>query len=114
MGSVWAVRNELTNHDFALKILLPKLSRNPDAVQRFFHEARACGQIRHAAIVDVFDMGQAEDGSPYLIMELLEGEGFDQRLNRQGRLRPVDVCRWIAFVARGLFYAVATSCRCST
>lgn len=102
MGSVWAARNELTNRDFAVKFLLPELSKNEDALNRFFLEARACGQIRHPAIVDVYDMGQAEDGSPYLVMELLEGEGFDARIGRQGYLRPADVCRYIANVARGL------------
>lgn len=102
MGSVWAARNELTNRDFAIKFLLPELSKNEDALQRFFLEARACGQIRHPAIVDVYDMGQAEDGSPYLVMELLEGEGLDTRIGRQGYLRPVDVCRYIATVSRGL------------
>jgi len=102
MGSVWAARNELTNRDFAVKFLLPELSKNEEALNRFFLEARACGQIRHPAIVDVYDMGQAEDGSPYLVMELLEGEGFDQRIIRQGFLRAVDVCRYIATVSRGL------------
>ncbi len=102
MGSVWAARNELTNRDFAVKFLLPELSQNEEALNRFFLEARACGQIRHSAIVDVYDMGQAEDGSPYLVMELLEGEGFDQRIIRQGFLRPVDVCRYTATISRGL------------
>ncbi len=102
MGSVWAARNELTNRDFAVKFLLPELSKNEEALNRFFLEARACGQIRHPAIVDVYDMGQAEDGSPYLVMELLEGEGFDARIARQGYMRPVDVCRYLAIVARGL------------
>jgi eukaryotic-like serine/threonine-protein kinase len=102
MGSVWAARNELTNRDFAVKFLLPGLSKNEEALNRFFLEARACGQIRHPAIVDVYDMGQAEDGSPYLVMELLEGEGFDQRLARQGYMRSVDVCRYLTTVARGL------------
>jgi serine/threonine-protein kinase len=102
MGSVWAARNELTNRDFAVKFLLPELSRSEDALNRFFLEARACGQIRHPSIVDVYDMGQAEDGSPYLVMELLEGEGLDARIGRQGYLRPADVCRYVALVARGL------------
>jgi serine/threonine-protein kinase len=102
MGSVWAARNELTNRDFAVKFLLPELSQNEEALNRFFLEARACGQIRHPSIVDVYDMGQAEDGSPYLVMELLEGEGFDARISRQGFMRPVDVCRYIAIVSRGL------------
>jgi eukaryotic-like serine/threonine-protein kinase len=102
MGSVWAVRNELTDRDFAIKFLHPKLADNKEALQRFFLEARACGQIKHPAVVDVYDMGQAEDGSPYLVMELLEGEGFDQRLGRAGCFRPSEAATWIAFVARGL------------
>ena len=47
-------------------------------------------------------MGQAEDGSPYLVMEMLEGEGFDQRLARAGCFRPSEAAAWIAFIARGL------------
>ena len=102
MGSVWAARNELTDRDFAIKFLHPRLADNKEALNRFFLEARACGQIKHPAVVDVYDMGQAEDGSPYLVMELLEGEGFDQRLSRAGVFRPAEAAAWIAFVARGL------------
>ena len=102
MGSVWAARNELTDRDFAIKFLHGKLADNKEALHRFFLEARACGQIKHPAVVDVYDMGQAEDGSPYLVMELLEGEGFDQRLTRAGCFRPSEAAMWLAFVARGL------------
>ena len=102
MGSVWAARNELTDRDFAIKFLLPELARHKEALHRFFLEARACGQIKHPAVVNVYDMGQAEDGSPYLVMELLEGEGFDQRLARFGTFRPSEAAGWLAFVARGL------------
>jgi eukaryotic-like serine/threonine-protein kinase len=102
MGSVWAARNELTDRDFAIKFLHPRLADNKEALNRFFLEARACGQIKHPAVVDVYDMGQADDGSPYLVMEILEGEGFDQRLHRAGVFRPAEAAAWIAFVARGL------------
>lgn len=102
MGSVWAVRNELTDRDFAIKFLLPNLAENKEALQRFFHEAKACGQIKHPAVVNVYDMGQAEDGAPYLVMELLEGEGFDQRLARSKVFRAAEAAAWISFVARGL------------
>jgi eukaryotic-like serine/threonine-protein kinase len=102
MGSVWAARNELTDRDFAIKFLHPKLADNKEALHRFFLEARACGQIKHPAVVDVYDMGQAEDGSPYLVMQLLEGEGYDQRLSRAGCFRPAEAASWVAFVARGL------------
>ena len=102
MGSVWAARNELTDRDFAVKFLLPALAQNKEALTRFFLEARACGQIKHPAIVDVYDMGQAEDGSPYIVMEQLEGEGFDARLARTGRFRPSDAAAWVSFISRGL------------
>jgi serine/threonine-protein kinase len=102
MGSVWAARNELTDRDFAIKFLLPELAQNRDALHRFFLEARACGQIKHPAVVAVYDMGQAEDGTPYLVMELLEGEGLDQRLARSGQFRPGEAAAFVSFIARGL------------
>ena len=102
MGSVWAARNELTDRDFAVKFLKADLAKNKEALHRFFLEARACGQIKHPAIVDVYDMGQAEDGSPFLVMELLEGEGFEQRLARCGTFAPAEAAAWVAFIARGL------------
>jgi serine/threonine-protein kinase len=102
MGSVWAARNELTDRDFAIKFLLPELAQNRDALHRFFLEARACGQIKHPAVVAVYDMGQAEDGTPYLVMELMEGEGLDHRLERSGVFRPGEAAAFVAFIARGL------------
>ena len=102
MGSVWAARNELTDRDFAIKFLLPELAQNRDALHRFFLEARACGQIKHPAVVAVYDMGQAEDGTPYLVMELMEGEGLDHRLARSGAFRPGEAAAFVAFIARGL------------
>ena len=102
MGSVWMARNELTDRDFAMKFLLQRLASNNEALQRFFNEARACGQLKHPAVVDVYDMGQTEDGTPYIVMEHLEGEGMDHRLQREGRFRPSEAAAWIAFVARGL------------
>jgi len=102
MGSVWAARNELTDRDFAVKFLLPELAQNRDALHRFFLEARACGQIKHPAVVAVYDMGQAEDGAPYLVMELMEGEGLDQRIARTGAFRPGESAAFVSYIARGL------------
>ncbi|MEM9695727.1 MAG: serine/threonine-protein kinase, partial [Myxococcota bacterium] len=102
MGSVWAARNELTNRDFAVKFLRNDLARNDEALQRFFFEARACGQLRHASIVEVYDMGQADDGSPYLVMEMLEGEAFDAYLDRLGTISAIEVCRFLIPIARGI------------
>ena len=102
MGSVWAARNELTDRDFAIKFLLPELADSKETLHRFFLEARACGQIKHPAVVAVYDMGQTEDGTPYLVMELMEGEGLDQRLARSNIFRPGEAAAFVAFIARGL------------
>ena len=102
MGSVWAARNELTDRDFAVKFLLPELAQNQEALHRFFLEAKACGQIKHPSVVAVYDMGQADDGAPYLVMELLEGEGLDQRLVRKGVFSAGEAASFVAAIAHGL------------
>jgi len=62
------------------------LAEDAVALQRFFNEAKASGRVRSTSIVQIFDLGQAEDGSPFLVFELLEGEGLDARLAREGML----------------------------
>jgi serine/threonine protein kinase len=81
-GSVWSAKNELIDRDVALKIMRPDVAEDAVALQRFFNEAKASGRVRSTSIVQIFDLGQAEDGSPFLVFELLEGEGLDARLAR--------------------------------
>jgi len=83
-GSVWSAKNELIDRDVALKIMRPDVAEDAVALQRFFNEAKASGRVRSTSIVQIFDLGQAEDGSPFLVFELLEGEGLDARLARDG------------------------------
>jgi hypothetical protein len=112
MGVVWAARNEAISRDVAIKVMLPRIAEDPVALQRFFNEAKICGSIRHPGIVDVLDLGRAADGSPFLVMELLEGESLDDRLNRVKRMPPSvilpiarDVARTIAMAhKRGIIH----------
>ncbi len=105
MGEVWAARNERTDRDFAIKLLLPALARNREALERFVREAKATGRLRDPGIVDVFDAGQTADGRPYLVMELLSGESLEARLAREGRLDPFAACTSLARIARSLHRA---------
>ena len=91
-GAVWAARNELIDRDVALKIMRPEVAEDAVALQRFFNEAKASGRVRSPSIVEIFDLGQAEDGSPFLVFELLEGEGLDERLRRERDDRPPSLC----------------------
>ncbi|MFI5302962.1 MAG: protein kinase, partial [Polyangiales bacterium] len=112
MGMVWSARNESTDRDFALKLMLPSSSSNPARLQRFFQEAKACGRLRHRCIVEVYDLGRIESivgkppdphaGTPYIVMELLEGEPLDSFCRRLGALPIGTALRIIADVSQGL------------
>src|SRR4051812_44347508 len=84
VGVVWSAKNEAIDRDVAIKVMLPQIAEDPTSLQRFFTEARICGSIRHPGIVDVLDLGRAEDGSPFLVMELLEGEPLERAIERDG------------------------------
>lgn len=101
-GTVWAARNELIDRDVALKIMRPDVAQDAVALQRFFNEAKASGRVRSPCIVEIFDLGQAEDGSPFLVFELLEGEGLDELLRREGTLSPEQLLGLLSGVARAL------------
>jgi serine/threonine protein kinase len=64
----------------------PEVAEDAVALQRFFNEAKASGRVRSPSIVEILDLGQAEDGSPFLVFELLDGEGLDALLKREGTI----------------------------
>jgi serine/threonine protein kinase len=106
-GAVWAARNELIDRDVALKIMRPEVAEDAVALQRFFNEAKASGRVRSPSIVEILDLGQAEDGSPFLVFELLEGEGLDEKLRREGTIQPEPLLEMLVGVARALEIAHA-------
>ncbi len=101
-GAVWAAKNELIDRDVALKVMRPEVAEDEIALQRFFNEAKASGRVRSPSIVEILDLGQAEDGSPFLVFELLEGEGLDTYLMRKGTMDPEQVLEVFGGVARAL------------
>jgi eukaryotic-like serine/threonine-protein kinase len=102
MGEVWAASNELTNRDFAIKFLLKEFASNDEAYNRFVREAETTGKLQHHSIVDVFDVAQTVDGRPFIVMELLVGEGLDDRLKREGTLSPLQVASYFSQIAMAL------------
>jgi len=104
MGVVWAAQNEATLREVALK-LLPMT--DPTLRARLLREARACGQLRHRNVVEVLDVETAENGDPFLVMELLAGETLAQRLKRLRRLGPAEAAQIARDVSRALAAAHA-------
>jgi serine/threonine-protein kinase len=83
MGSVWrAMRLDLETPVAVKVIHEATLERDPDMAERFRREAAAAAKIRSPHVVQILDYGLAEDGSPYLVMELLEGESLQERMKR--------------------------------
>jgi len=60
----------------------PPREGRSEAYNRFVREAETTGKLQHQSIVDVFDVAQTTDGRPFIVMELLVGEGLDDRLKR--------------------------------
>ena len=79
MGEVYRSRDSRLGRDVALKIIPSESSHDSERVRRFEQEARAAGTLSHPNVCAVYDLGTHE-GSPFVVMELLEGETFRQML----------------------------------
>lgn len=75
----------------AVKLLNPDLRYLLEVRERFFRECLVASRIRHPSVVGVLDDDVTEDGTPFLVMELLQGESVGSVLRREGRLRPERV-----------------------
>ncbi|HSS02186.1 MAG TPA: serine/threonine-protein kinase [Kofleriaceae bacterium] len=93
MGVVYLGQHTLLGRRAAIKVLLPTLSARSEIVHRFFNEARAVTSVSDPGIVQVFDFGYHSDDSAFIIMEYLEGEPLDRRLERLGRLPALEALR---------------------
>ncbi|HYQ14394.1 MAG TPA: serine/threonine-protein kinase, partial [Polyangiaceae bacterium] len=90
MGSVYRAEQPAMNRMVAIKILHPKLAGRKDLTSRFRREARAMSQLTHPNTVKVFMYGELEDdGSLYIVMEMLEGRNLNQTVRKEGPL-PAD------------------------
>ncbi|HWL89272.1 MAG TPA: serine/threonine-protein kinase, partial [Polyangiaceae bacterium] len=102
MGSVWEARHETLGLRVAIKFIEKEYADSQEARNRFDNEAKAAAKIQSKHLIKIFDHGVTPDGKPYIVMELLEGEPLDKRIERLGRLPLQDVARMMNQVARGL------------
>jgi serine/threonine protein kinase len=82
MGEVYLVEDERLGRSIAIKVLSPELARDPQFLKRFRDEARAASALNHPHVCVVHEVGELEDGSPFIAMELIQGETLDARLRR--------------------------------
>src|SRR5579863_9083731 len=91
MGEVYRARDTRLGRDVAIKILPPHLASTPEVRQRFEREARAVSSLNHPHICTLHDIGH-QDGTDFLVMELLEGETLAKRLEK-GPLATTELLR---------------------
>ena len=80
MGEVYRARDPRIGREVAIKILPPRFSSDPEALRRFEQEARAAGVLNHPNVLAVYDVG-SENGTHFVVSELLEGESLKERLD---------------------------------
>jgi serine/threonine protein kinase len=86
MGAVWQAKHEVTGRRHALKFVTSRGAAPPELAKRFLREARAASTVDHPNVVHVADVFELDDGTPVMVMDLLEGETLAQRLSRDRKL----------------------------
>src|SRR5215831_9154616 len=100
MGEVYRARDNRLGRDVAIKVLPAHLCSDPVRRQRFEREARTISTLNHPHICVLYDIGH-QDGMDYLVMECVEGETLEKRLEK-GPLPVEQVLKYGAQVADAL------------
>ncbi len=108
MGAVWEGMHATLGTRVAVKFIDPEYADSPEARNRFENEARAAASLRSKHVVEMYDHGLSDDGSPFIVMEYLEGEPLDRRLDRVSRLSPEETARILHQACRAVARAHAT------
>ncbi|HWO24546.1 MAG TPA: serine/threonine-protein kinase [Kofleriaceae bacterium] len=106
MGMVIEAKHVRLGTRVALKFLHRSILGNETVPERFLREARATAGMRSEHVCRVFDVGEF-DGTPYLVMELLEGTDLEKVLRRETRLPPQIACNYLIQACAGISEAHA-------
>ncbi|WP_080682558.1 serine/threonine-protein kinase [Sorangium cellulosum] len=109
MAAVYEAEHIDIGKRVAIKVLAQELTTSAVVVERFLREARAAASIRSPFICDVYDSGKLDDGRPFLVLELLEGESLYERMTVIRYLDPETTVTVVSQVCRGLTKAHAAS-----
>lgn len=104
MGQLYKAKHKHMNRLVALKVIRPELLARPDAVERFYQETMAAGQLCHANIVHAYDSGP-KGNSHFFAMEYVEGVDLDRLVQQSGPLGTALACEFLKQTAAGLQHA---------
>jgi hypothetical protein len=102
MGVVYRARDPATGVEAALKVTTPEMRSDARALERFSREIAAARSVVQGNVVAVLDSGLADDGSPFVALELVEGGSLARRIERTGPLPPAEVVAIGVGIARAL------------
>jgi hypothetical protein len=106
MGEVWKAKDQVLGRIVAIKVLKEEYTGDPGFLQRFRAEARHTALLNHVGIANVFDYGE-EEGSAYLVMELVPGQPLSSIIEHEQVLSPDRTLSMMAQTARALSVAHA-------
>ncbi|MEZ4462319.1 MAG: protein kinase [bacterium] len=108
MGAVYLAHQRSMSRSVAIKTLRKELVDSEEFVDRFLREVNVATSLNHPHIVTVYDYGQDDDGTLFLVMELLEGVPLTKWL-QQGRVTPDEALRIAIQITSALEAAHATN-----
>src|SRR5918911_5280487 len=101
MSTVYRAFDPTLERSVAIKLMHRDISTDPDQLERFRREARAVARLNHPHVVTVIDAGE-DDGTPYIVLEYVEGETLKERIRRLGRLPVAEAVAYAIEIGRGL------------
>ena len=103
MGRVYEARHtRIGGKRFAVKMLHPEFTRQPDVLSRFQREAEAAATIESPYVVDVYDVDRTEDGRAFLVAEFLQGQEFAAYLEETGKMPVGAAVRVVRQICKAL------------
>jgi predicted Ser/Thr protein kinase len=101
MGMVLLAEDSQLRRMAAIKVMLPRYAKDPQARERFLREARSAAKIKHDNVITIFQVDEA-NGIPFIAMEFLKGTPLDQHLKDNGELSIGQAVRIGQEIAEGL------------
>jgi serine/threonine protein kinase len=102
MADVYLAYDKVLDRHVAIKLLKARYARDEEFVERFRREAKSAAALVNRYIVPIFDWGEAEDGSYYIVMEYVPEGDLGDRIKNEGRLSPGTAAEMALQVAEAL------------
>jgi serine/threonine protein kinase len=105
MGTVYKAVHEALSKTVAVKLLRSDRSMDEVTLRRFECEAKAASNLSHPNLASVFDYGRTESGTPYLVMDFLDGISLAELIKRDGQVNILEALEIFEQIAAALAYA---------